>query len=192
MHKNTYIVEGLDNLGKSTLIEGIKNELGFYQVIHCQKPELLDFYYDGPSRRSGQRMAQYAYQRASFEQLMWTLKRADHQMKFIFDRSWLGESVYAELYRGYSGDYVFEIEEQNQIDLVENTRLILLTEDFSKSTHFRDDGHNLGTSDMRAGEQELFKRAFNRSLISDKKIICVTDEDGKFRSKEDILKDALT
>jgi hypothetical protein len=39
--KDIYIIEGLDRLGKSTLIKNIQHRFGFYQVIHFGKPEIL-------------------------------------------------------------------------------------------------------------------------------------------------------
>ena len=40
----TWIVEGLDRLGKSTLIENIQNYRGAHQVIHSGKPPVMTFY----------------------------------------------------------------------------------------------------------------------------------------------------
>lgn len=191
-----FICEGIDRLGKDSLIKNLINELGFYQVLHRTKPESLDFYLQEAKDNKLENLKNaelFLYQRACFSQDMALLKIAELlKLNIIFNRGWLGEAVYAPLYRGYSGDYVFELEKIAGIDKLSNTRLILLTEDFSKATHFCDDGNSLGTSDKRASEQELFKKAFDRSLIADKKIICVTGEDGNFRAKEDILKDALT
>jgi hypothetical protein len=42
--KDILIIEGLDRLGKSTLIKNIQHRFGFYQVIHFGKPEILDKY----------------------------------------------------------------------------------------------------------------------------------------------------
>ena len=38
--------------------------------------------------------------------------RGDTDINLIFNRSHLGETVYSPLYRGYSGDYVFDIEKK--------------------------------------------------------------------------------
>jgi len=185
-----FICEGVDRLGKDSLIAGIKNALGFAIVLHRTKPEILQ-HYDNESRRLNVN-PMLLYQRDCFAQDMAFIKASElHDYRFIFNRSWIGEAVYAKMYRGYSGDYVFDLEKIAGIDTVKNTRLILLTEDFISSNHFVDDGLSLGTSDKRAHEQHLFTAAFNRSLIADKKIICVTGVDGKFRPKEDILKEAL-
>lgn len=177
----SYIIEGLDRLGKSTLIEGILHETGYHQVIHYAKPQKLDYYSWEPNFLQ-------KYQRDAFDVMFNILKNVNH---IILDRAHLGECVYAPMYRGYSGDYVFEQERKYAMDIEHDIRLILLTEDFSKSKHFVDDGLSLGSEDKRQAEQLLFIDAFNASIFPNKKIICVTAKDGSFRSKEDILMEAL-
>jgi hypothetical protein len=51
----------------------------------------------------------------------------------------------------------------------------VLTENFEASTHFRDDGQSLGTSDRRREEQQLLADAFALSIIPDKRVVSVTD-----------------
>lgn len=183
----SFIVEGLDRLGKSSLIEGIQNKLGYFQVIHYGKPRVLDCYqklFDVCHGDTPLRM----YQEDSFTEMFAILNSS---AGVILDRAHLGECVYAPMYRGYDGDYVFILEKQFSMDRNSQVRLILLTEDFSKSKHFVDDGLSLGTADKREAEQNLFIEAFNKSILTNKKIICVTAEDGSFRPKEDILKEAI-
>lgn len=177
----SYIIEGLDRLGKSTLIEGILNKEGYHQVIHYAKPQKLAIY---EKEKEPLRL----YQAASFDTMFELLAS---KARLILDRAHLGECVYAPMYRGYNGDYVFDLERMNFADQMLHVKLILLTEDFSKSKHFVDDGLSLGTADKRQAEQELFVDAFNISIFPDKRIINVTAEDGSFRSKEDILKEAI-
>lgn len=191
-----YAIEGLDRLGKSTLIEGIRNWLGYFEVIHFSKPQKLDIYeglsespfgFDGVTDKN---KAQFFYQAESFRNSMLLAKSG---ARIIFDRWHLGEVVYSPMYRGYSGDYVFAQELISKMSEANNVRLILLTEDFDRSQHFVDDGESLGSHTKRAEEQERFITAFERSAIMNKKIICVTDPiTGKFRSRESILQEALT
>lgn len=178
---NVIIIEGLDFLGKSALVNSIRNHSGYYEVIHFCKPQVLDAY------QHADKPAVQLYQEESFRNSMLLAKAG---ARIIFDRWHLGECVYAPMYRGYPGDYVFDFERRHHLDNG-NIRLILLTEDFSRSKHFVDDGLSLGGQADRAKEQTLFVDAFNRSIIRDKRIICVTDEDGSFRPKEDILAEAL-
>ncbi len=180
-----FLIEGLDRLGKDTLIEGIQHRRGYHQVLHYSKPLRLDCYLsdDGFS-------AERRYQEASFRTLFQFLR--DVQANIVCNRAHLGECVYAPLYRGYSGDYVFDIEAECDAGALASARLILLTEDFNVSRHYVDDGLSLGPADKRRKEQDLFYAAFNRSTIKDKRVICVTDRaTGDFRLKSSIIDEAL-
>lgn len=187
--KLVYVIEGLDHLGKSTLIEGIKQKLGYFQTIHFSKPELLSVYRGAvhSENLSDKASMQLAYQQESFRNSMIMVNSG---ARLIYDRWHLGENVYAPMYRGYSGSYVFKYEKMHRLDLNSNIRLILLTENFEKSKHFKDDGESFDITKRRE-EQEMFIKAFDYSIISDKKIICVTADSGDFRPKDEILNDAL-
>ena len=186
-----FLVEGLDRLGKSSLIDGIQNRLGFHTVIHYEKPKLLDAYFGcapGSTVEIEKRNALREYQEAGFVNMFDLISSS---ARIIFDRAHLGECVYAPLYRGYAGDYVFDIELHHGIQHNTNTRLILLTEDFEISRHFHDDGLSFDAT-KRAEEQDMFITAFHQSRIMDKRIICVTDpRTGQFRDQGDILEEAL-
>ena len=70
--------------------------------------------------------------------------------------------------------------------------MVLLVEEFGVSAHFVDDGNSLGGTEKRREEQRLFREAFDRSTISDKRIVCVTETaTGGFRPTQDILDEAL-
>lgn len=194
MSKFVYAIEGLDRLGKSTLVEGIQRELGFFQVIHFGKPQRLEKYKNAlmPEDIAHDRDLCYPelfhYQQASFRNSM---KLAKSGARIIFDRWHLGEAVYAPLYRKYDGNYVFDLEKRYDVDQESMVRLILLTEDFDASKHFVSDGDSFDDT-KREQEQNRFIAAFNKSIITDKRIICVTDPStGNFRPAEDILKEAL-
>jgi thymidylate kinase len=192
--KRAYIIEGLDRLGKSTLIDGIMQAGGFYQVIHYEKPKLLHTYlqnhlenYPRSDEASAKRQALFRYQRDSFYAMFDILSSA---ARVILDRAHLGECVYAPMYRKYSGDYIFRLEHEFDMDEYDDIRMILLTENFNMSNHFIEDGGSFDPT-KRAEEQALFVQAFEKSIMRDKKIICVTGEDGKFRPASDILKEAI-
>ena len=196
-YTNKYIIEGIDRLGKDTLINGILNKRGFHQVLHYSIPLKLAAYNHGTnghtvlSDAEEEKLAYFQYQRASFR-TMFTILRDATFAHMIFNRAHLGECVYAPLYRGYSGDYIFDLEEDFKIKDNTNVRLILLTEDFDVAEHFVDDGESLGSIKNRRIEQELFLAAFEQSKIRDKRIICVTDPAvGGFKPKEWILNEAL-
>jgi len=194
MSKFVYAIEGLDRLGKSTLVEGIQRELGFFQVIHFGKPQRLEKYKysimpdDIAHDRDNCYPELFHYQQACFRNSM---KLSQSGARIIFDRWHLGEAVYAPLYRKYDGNYVFDLEKRFGIDETSMVRLILLTEDFASSQHFVSDGDSFDDT-KREAEQDRFIAAFNKSIIRDKRIICVTDPTtGQFRDAADILKEAL-
>lgn len=190
MAKNIYIIEGLDRLGKTTLIKNIKNALGYYEVIHFGKPELLDAYFNARYEGEEQILRQkYLYQYNTF---LNSMKLVSSNSRLIFDRSWLGEAVYSNLYRGYDGNYVFDLEKEYNLYRKDYIRLILLTEDFKHSKHFKDDGLSFDPM-KRQEEQQMFIDAFGKSEICDKIIINVTDiNTGVFRNERDILMEAIS
>lgn len=189
MSKFVYGIEGIDKIGKSLLIEGIQQQLGYFQVIHFGKPRRLQAYANSIAQIPVDADPQlYNYQQVSFRNSM---KLSQSGARIVFDRWHLGECVYAPLYRKYSGDYVFQLEKKIGLDQTNFVRLILLVEDFSCSCHFVSDGNSFDDA-KRKEEQGLFIEAFNKSIIRDKRIICVTDPDtGLFRKPEDILKEAI-
>ena len=183
----SFIIEGLDRVGKGTLIQGIQDKLGFFQVIHYEKPKLLKCYDELSKHQATPPLKMY--QEDSFTEMFAILNSS---ASVILDRAHLGECVYAPLYRNYPGEYVFDLEKKFSMDRNSQVRMILLTEDFSVSKHFVDDGQSLGTIDKREAEQNLFVTAFNKSIMPNKKIVCVTNpSSGDFRPAEDILKEVL-
>lgn len=188
---NKYLIEGLDRLGKDTLISGIQHKRGYHQVLHFSKPVMLNCYEPCPTGMTAAEMkseALYKYQERSFRTMFSMLRDATYA-HIICNRAHLGECVYAPLYRGYAGEYVFDIERSFMKD-VHTTRLILLTEDFKVSKHFVDDGLSFDIT-KREQEQNMFIAAFEKSGIADKRMICVTDQSGGFKPKEQILDEAL-
>lgn len=190
---NKYLIEGLDFLGKDTLINGILNARGFHQVIHYSKPAILNCYESCSADMTAKEMVSSAlreYQERSFR-TMFSLLRDVKYSPLICNRAHLGECVYAPLYREYSGDYVFDLERNFEMQRNYSTRLVLLVEDFEISKHFVDDGESFDIT-KREHEQELFMAAFERSIIPDKRMILVTNQKtGGFRLKEDILAEVL-
>lgn len=188
LQPNHFLLEGLDRLGKDTLLGGIQHRCGYHQVLHYSKPLTLECYLETPPSS----LALRRYQEASFR-TMFQLLSGVPAAKIICNRAHLGECVYAPLYRKYPGEYVFELEREFKADQLSQARLVLLIEDFSVSRHFVDDGQSLGGKNKRQEEQQLFQNAFDASIFPDKRIICVTDrETGGFRSPDSILKEVLS
>lgn len=178
-----YIIEGIDRLGKDTLIANLQRALGHHFVLHFSKPQALPCY--GSDLKK--------YQSESFTHGFRVLNAIennqyiDWKMPTIFNRFHLGEAVYADLYRGYKGDYVFTLENRFQAEKLEKTKLILLTtSDFS---FIQDDGESFDFS-KKEQEQEIFKNAFAKSSFPNKAIIDVS-ANGAYRNPFDILLEAV-
>ncbi len=172
-----FLIEGVDRMGKSTLIQGLLDRLGYHLVVHYEKPKKLQVYVEEDEASALRR-----YQIELYTQMF---QMIDQGFNVIFDRAHLGEVVYAPMYRGYFGDYTFDMERwTNRAD----ARLILLTtSDFS---FIKDDGLSLDFSKKEL-EQAKFIEAFNKSKIEDKILIDVSDGKGGYRSAESILNEVL-
>ena len=177
-----FIIEGVDRLGKTTLVKNLLNTLGYHLVIHYSKPEKLDFYSTKFDSSVLMRSPEECYQRECNANMF---KIIESKANIIFDRGNLGEIVYAQAYRQYSGDYVHELERNTDTDHV---RLVLLTT--SNFDVCVDDGlsHNFDNKEL---EQARFKKAFDNSSIRDKILIDVHDGSGNFKKPEEILKEVL-
>jgi hypothetical protein len=70
-----FMIDGIDRLGKSSLIKRIQDELGYHLVIHYDKPQILQRYLDAvneskdklgslqlPTGPSEENLARYCYQ----------------------------------------------------------------------------------------------------------------------------------
>ena len=201
-----FLIDGIDRLGKSSLIQKIQDELGYHLVIHYDKPKLLpnlvdmadcikraeasDTDYDESYRNmSIENLARRLYQEEA-NKGMFDLLRKDTPI--IFDRTHLGELVYAPLYRKYSGDYVYDMEK----DLIaskpwshdSDIRLILLVS--SNTSMLQDDGLSFDPA-KKDEEQQLFIDAFNKSNLVNKVMVDVHNGVGGYRSYEDIFTEAI-
>lgn len=170
-----FLIEGIDRMGKSTLIEGLQQELGYHLVVHYEKPKKLKVYQSAFDPL-------LEYQRELYGQMFEMIER---KMPVIFDRAHLGELVYAPMYRKYDVGYVHELEERANTT---SARLVLLTtSDFS---FIQDDGLSIDFS-RKEEEQAKFLAAFNSSKIQDKVLVDVSNGKGNYRSAESILAEVL-
>jgi thymidylate kinase len=170
-----FLIEGIDRLGKSTLIEGLLQELGYHLVVHYEKPKKL-------KALAGFKDPLLTYQVELYSQMFQMIKA---RMPVIFDRAHLGELVYAPMYRKYDTDYVLQFEKLTD---TRSARLVLLTtSDFS---FLQDDGLSIDFS-KKEEEQAKFIEAFNSSSIQDKVLVDVSNGHGGYRSAESILAEVL-
>jgi thymidylate kinase len=186
------IIEGIDRTGKSSLINGIQHELGFFQRIHFQKPELLETYLkdariqlDKPPDALDDAVKAFAYKKYQADSFTNMFRALSSPARLILDRAHLGEAVYAHRYRGYSGDFVFTIEKElAYAEVLETTMLILLHT--SSFEFIQDDGESFDFS-KKEEEQNDFIRAFEKSKFKHKMMVDVSFED-KFAPAEKIAK----
>jgi len=157
------IIEGTDNTGKDTqqnlIIEKLNN-LIFHKVHYSSLP----FKNDIDKHTS--------YSKQMYTDMFRMMNECkDKDINIIFNRSHLGESVYSPLYRGYSGDYVFDIEKEYVNKLRENLYLITLTND-PQIIMSRDDGKSFyGNEEEVKAEVDGFNRAHRLSKIKNKLLI---------------------
>jgi len=154
------IIEGPDNVGKSTQIRYIKN---YFNTVHFLT------YSSGFVKQSSDK-AYIAYSRRMMEVQYDTFEFNESiNVSSICDRAHIGETVYSPIYRGYSGDFVFEYEKD-----IKNQYLIVYL-DTPANLIKRDDGLSFSTElDKKQKEIDGFIRGFNMSKIKNKKIIYIT------------------
>jgi hypothetical protein len=195
---NSIVIEGVDRLGKDSLIQGIKDSLGYFHTVHYQKPEVLEYFLkearfhqskpDGFVDDEIKRYAQKSFQQRSFSNMFELLGSSS---RYLMNRAHLGEFVYSPRYRKYDGNYVFDLEQQFILkgsNFHKQTLLVLLTtSDFSFIT---DDGLSFDW-DAKEEEQNDFIRAFEKSHIVNKLLIDVSDNSGQFVPKREVLDTVL-
>jgi len=165
------IIEGTDNVGKDTQQDLIIKNMSD-RVFHKLHYSSLPFKDDKDKHAT--------YSKKLYEtmfQLMMKSKIAkfesDLDINLIFNRSHLGETVYSPLYRGYSGDYVFDIEKKYTKALREDLYLITLVND-PHTILKRDDGKSFyGNEEEVRAEIDGFTRAHRKSTIKNKLLVNV-------------------
>jgi thymidylate kinase len=158
------VIEGTDNTGKDTqqnlIIERLHDRV-FHKVHYSSLP-----FKDKEKHTT--------HSAEMYDQMFRTMKSlADQNISVIFNRSHLGESVYAPLYRGYSGDFVFDIEKKHIGDIQHQVFLITLVNDPNRILS-RDDGKSL-YKDAEGVQAEIdgFVRAHRKSGIKNKLLVDV-------------------
>jgi thymidylate kinase len=160
------IIEGIDNIGKSTFIQKLRSEAFPWPVVHSSKPEKLKVLGDSES----------LYQMHYFS--TWFNMMSARKSNVIFDRLHLGEWVYAPLYRGYTPSFI-PILPRARLDTV---LVLLKVNDFSLIV---DDGKSIDASNMQK-EQELFLDAFKKDEICFNKQIIEIDRDGVRKTVDEL------
>ena len=154
------IIEGTDNVGKDTQQNLIIEKMNEY-VFH-------KFHYSSLPFKDDKEM-HATYSKKMYDDMFKVMINCkDKDINFIFNRSHLGETVYSPLYRGYSGDYVLDIEKKYTKALREDLYLITLTND-PHTILKRDDGKSFyGNEEEVKAEVDGFRRAHRLSTIKNK------------------------
>lgn len=156
------IVEGPDNVGKTTLINRLIENSSNAYYIHCQKPKSKDY------------IKAALEQKAYFKKILndiFKLKKTLNTELVILDRSWIGEYVYGCKYRNNSEEYVLDMIDEIYSKLytkkytVENFNYytILLTVDNSEFCVRHDDGKSISKSNVENITDEInrFNKIYN-------------------------------
>lgn len=163
----TIIVEGVDAMGKSTQINKIKeyfeNNGKAVHIIHYSN---LTFTKD---LKKIEKASKKLYLN------MMKLINASNDIEdniLILDRAHIGEVVYSPIYRNYSGEYVYDLENELNDSSKKKTKLILFT-DTAENVIERDINRGDGLSftlDVNKKKEELmaFESAVNKSSINHK------------------------
>lgn len=148
------IVEGVDRVGKSTLVNKLQKLLNA-KVIHSQK---IDKEEDA---------------KKYYKDLLSSFENYKDEV-LICDRCHLGEIVYSPIYRNYSGLYVYDYEQTT--DFWNNNVYLFLLTDTPENLRKRDDGNSL---DINKLEEEIqsFNLAFEGSNIKNKFIVDSNETD---------------
>lgn len=163
------IFEGMERCGKDTQIELMKSahpEFAF-RVMHFSNVKGLDA---DETREYSKKLY-----RRTFSLMDFCI--AVHDQHLILNRAHLGETVYGKIYRGYEGNYVYDIEKQFK-RVVDNVSLIVLVDE-PENVMSREDGESLseGKIDQISQEKERFELAYKKSIINHKTLININNKD---------------
>ena len=163
---NHIIIEGMDRLGKSTIVRELSKDFSKVFINHFGVPKGDD------------NEEKLHYQILSFTREFDYVKRlrslwhGDNGIA-LWDRSHLGEAVYGPLYRNSSPEFIHGLEKLYED---ENTFLFLLEAPIEFIAN-KDDGDSLSKNkkELLEKERDLFRDAFHKSKIKNKAMIQVAD-----------------
>lgn len=166
MKRNIFIIiEGTDRVGKSTLINNIKQHFNQY-TLHA-------LHYSNVKQETKE--AVQTYSTKMYTEMFDIMEHLTtiNMCGVICDRSHLGECVYGPMYRGYSGEYILDIEKKfNYFHPVWDNLFLFTLYDSPERLIERDDGLSFST-DLVKKQTEIdgFLKAHDLSLIKHKKLI---------------------
>lgn len=175
------VVEGPDNVGKSTLINNLRNTFNniAFQIVHYSSAPV-----SGVNNTIDYNTRMY---RSMFDMMKAVSK--EEYTGIICDRSHLGEMVYGPIYRGYSGEYVLDIEKKYMdIPSIWDNLFLITLYDEPENVISRDDGLSFST-DIRIKREEIknFINAHDKSNIKNKLLLNIKNHDA-----DAVLNEVLT
>jgi thymidylate kinase len=191
------IIEGGDNLGKSLLIKSLCEHFNYDNVTirhfgkppkGMSKPETLAFQFqcfNNEAELYKQIKELFSYSKYNY-----------YDNVVIWNRSHCGEFVYGQMFRDVNPQLLKDLlsyYEKFTLDCLNDKNIYLIT--LTADPEFflsKEDGQSFSKNlEEKTRELELFKEAHEISLIKNKKIIKV-DQNNQFKLKEDIFQEALT
>src|SRR5574344_1179616 len=179
----TILLEGTDRVGKSSQAQAILN-------FFAKKGKVVQMLHYGAIKSLTPNESR-TYSGKLYTDMF---KMADDASKtsrvLLFDRSHIGEYVYAPMYRNYDGSYIFDIEKKfkDENPAAFYTVYLITFIDDAENIIKRDDGLSF-TTDVEKKKKEIdaFVEATNKSLIEHKKIINI-----KGKTIEDVSKEVIS
>lgn len=189
-----FIICAGDRLGKGTLIQGLCNYYDYKNITirHCDKP---------PKGLSPDESLDFQFK--TFEQeldlvhhiSMMNSKYSYHDNIIIYDRFYLGEYVYAPVFRNANEsiikDKILNLERKYFSNGWLDVRLVMLTADpefFLKQEDGKSFSQNL---EQKTVELKRFDEAFNLTTITNKLSLKVNDRFNDFKPKNEILNQVI-
>jgi len=101
-----------------------------------------------------------------------------YKRNIIFDRSHIGEYVYAPMYRNYIGSFIYNIEKKYENTPIFKDIFLFVCVDEAENLLRREDGHSLSSNSsiLKVHEIKMFESAFNLSLIKNKLLININNK----------------
>lgn len=160
------IFEGLDNVGKSTQIQEIRKRINKqFHLMH----------YSAIKGLSSEDCLQYSKKlyKEGFQLIEHYLSTGK---SLIMDRFHLGEYVYSPIYRDYSGEYIFELEQDFKKVINSDEVFLIVLIDSAENCIARDDGLSHSTDiDKKNIEINSFKLAYRKSHFKNKMILDIAN-----------------
>jgi len=178
------LLEGIDKVGKTTQMTKIQPLLNDKSLMCLHYMSIKGF---------EEHYMTKLYSKEMYSDMFRIMRNEYKNINFLVDRSHIGEVVYSPMYRGYSGEYVYDIEKGycNSYNNAFWDEIYLITFiDKPENTIGRDDGLSFTTS-LKTKQKEInaFIEATEKSHIKNKIIINIDgkDEDTVFKEIKKFL-----